>query len=172
MRAAQRNFLRRTRLERGKNFSVFFRLWAKNSRKLAKIFWLRCLNYILHTQKLFFVFFSWSSMTHFDNFGLLEKKFGRFFKTAFYRAKRIVIRNKLFSIKTVLFPIFPDMELNFLEVWLQKVSSVAKFPFDAPRGIFWGEQGLQKNSFLFFRLRAKNVRTRAKTFGCVLLTAY
>ena len=78
------------------------------------------------------------------NLDFLKKKFGRFFKTAFYRAERIVIRNVhfFFKKKVFFFPTFQEMELKILEFGLQKVSSVTKLPFDAPSGIFWAEQCL------------------------------
>ena len=89
-------------------------------------------------------------MTHFDKFGLLEKKFGPFFKTAFYRAKRIVIRNLLFfSIKTVLFPVFPDMELNILEIWLKRLAVWPNFLLMRPEEFFEENNVFKKTLFCF-----------------------
>ena len=64
-------------------------------------------------------------MTQFDRFGLLEKKFGRFSKIAFYSAKSIVIKNILFFNKKCSYSnfsghgakLFRNLILKKLVVW-------------------------------------------------------
>ena len=107
-------------------------------------------------------------MTHFDTLGLFEKKFRMYFGNCNLWGSE----KDFFSKNLNFFHVIRTWSWIFLDFWLKKVASVAKLPFDVPRGTFWGEQCLYQISFLFFRLRAKNVRTIAKTIDCALLTAY
>ena len=102
-------------------------------------------------------------MTHFVSFGHLEKKIGRFFKTAFYRAKGIVIRIILFfSIKTVLFPIFPDMELNFWNSDWRKLAVRPIFRPMCPGELFEENNVFKKTLFCFSDFERKTIRQGQK----------
>ena len=140
IRAVQSNFLRRTRLERGKKICLFQTLIEKLS-EVGKIF-LAALSklHITNPEKKFRITspeVRWPTLTNFD---FLKKKFRRFFKIAFYRAKRIVIRNILFFNRNCSFPNFSGHGAKLFGNLTKKSSSVVKIPLVALRGTIWGEQ--------------------------------
>ena len=112
-------------------------------------------------------------MTKFVNFGLFGKKFGWFFNAAFYRAQSIALKEKhYFFKKNSFFTTFLDLELNFFELLAKKLAVWPNFNSSCPEEHFEENNVFKKILFLFFRLRAKRVRTMAKVSGCVLLTAF
>ena len=112
----------------------------------------------------FFTEFGWPILSLWD---FLKKK-----SDVFSKLHSMGPRERFFSENLNFFHVVRTWSSKFLDFWLKKVAKVAKLPLNVPRGTSWGEQCLNQNYFLFFRLRAKKVRTMAIIFICVLLTAY
>ena len=137
---------------RKKNFlSYFSDFKRKTFGTLAKSSWLRSLNCILQIQRKFFgicLEYGWPILSLWD---FLKRNIGCIFKTAFYRAKTIVKRNiPFFSIKTVFFTTFQEMELIFFRIWAEKSYRCDQISVRcAPWNILSRTMSLKKLFFVF-----------------------
>ena len=125
-------------------FSDFKR---KTFGTLAKSFWLRSLNCILHIErKIFGAFLNLDDP--FCHFGTFSKKFWMYFQNCFLCGPEKIL---FFSKKLNIFQVIRTWSWIFLHFWPQKSTSLAKLQFDVPRGTFREKHCFIKKNFLLFQ---------------------
>ena len=136
---------------------VFFKVWAINAGTLPKNIWMRSLNWKLQIQGIKFYHISWWSMTHFVNFRLLAELFRRVYRNCSLRALRIVLKAKgSFERRNVFLKIFRVRAKQF-EIFDKKSARKPNICSISPEEYFEIKQCCEEeNSFVFFRLWAKN----------------
>ena len=138
-------------------FSDFKR---KTFGTLAKSYWLRSLNCILHIQtKIFGIFLNLDDP--FCHFGTFSKSFGCIFKTAFYAAQR-----KFFFFKKYKhFPSYSDLELNFSGPLAAKKYKFGQTIVRRAQRNFSGKHCFIKKNFLLLHTLSQTRSEKADFFA-------
>ena len=144
----------------------FFKHWTKHVRKMGIFCCVLWIPYYV-TRGAFPESFLEVLIAFFIYFGPLEKKFRSVCQNCFLWTLKIVLKVKGFFFEKFLFLVFRNWIKHFLDFWQEHFGRVAELTLEEPRGTIW-ERCFFWSKFFFFRLWDKNVRKRAKIFGCDL----
>ena len=97
-------------------------------------------------------------MIHFVSFRLSREVFRRVYRNCFFRALRIVLKEKNLSRKEVVFQWFSHLEQKILDFQQTKSAAMQKFWLISRKERFEENNVVQnKSAFVFFKFWAKNV---------------
>ena len=165
--AAQRNFLTKTRLKKRKMLRYFSDFKRKTFGTLAKSFWLRSLNCILHMQrKIFGIFLNLDDP--FCHFGTFSKKNRMYFQNCFLCGPEKIL---FFFKKFKHFPSYSDLELNFSGLLAAKKYKFGQTTVRCAQKNFSGKTLFYKKKLSSFSNIEPNMFEKWQFFCCVLYTA-